>query len=177
FIDVAQTENFVALDDPNLGRFPFMYILEVGGMRLRESEVEGLRNYLLKGGFVMVDDFWGTYEWLNWEDEIRRVLPEYEIVEIPLTHPIFSTGYDVDEVVQVPVVDRGCNGGPTYQGDGRVPYVRGIFDDDGRLMVVINWNTDLGDAWEWADNPDYPLRYSTYAFEVAINTVIYAMSH
>jgi hypothetical protein len=176
-IDIAQSENYVALDDPDLGRFPFLYILEVGGMRLRESEAEGLRNYILKGGFVMVDDFWGTGQWLNWEDEMRWVLPEYEIVDIPLTHPIFTTVYNVDEVVQVPVVDRGCSGGPTWQSDGRVPYVRGIFDEDGRLMVVINWNTDLGDAWEWAEAACYPLFYSTYAYQVAVNTFMYAMTH
>ena len=176
-LDISQEENYVAFDDPDLGRFPFLYILEVGDMRLRDSEVEGFRNYLLKGGFVMVDDFWGTRQWRNWEEEIRRVLPEYEIVDIPLTHPIFTTVYDVNEIVQVPVVDRGCSGGPTHQGDGRVPYVRGIFDDDGRLMVVINWNTDLGDAWEWAEEACYPLYYSTYAYQVATNTFMYALTH
>jgi len=176
-IDIAQGENYVALDDPNLSRFPFLYILEVGGMRLRPSEVEGLRNYILKGGFVMVDDFWGTNQWYTWEDEIRTVLPEYDIVEVPLTHPIFTTFYDVDKIVQVPVVGRGCDGGPTYQSDGRVPYVRGIFDEDGKLMVVINWNTDLGDAWEHAEVACYPLNYSTYAYQVAANTFMYALTH
>jgi hypothetical protein len=176
-IDISRSENFVALDDPDLGRFPFLYILEVGGMRLRQSEVEGLRNYLLKGGFVMVDDFWGTYQWLNLEAEIRRVLPDHEIVEIPLTHPFFSTMYRIDEIVQVPVVNRGCSGGPTYEGDGIVPHVRGVFDDDGELMMVINWNTDLGDAWEHAEQACYPLAYSTYAYQVAANTFMYSLSH
>jgi hypothetical protein len=176
-IDISRWENYVALDDPNLGRFPFLYLLEVGGMRMRQSEVDGLRNYLLKGGFVMVDDFWGTYEWFNWEEEIRRVLPEYEIVDIPLTHPIFSTMYNVDEIVQVPVVSRGCSGGPTSQGDGIVPHVRGIFDENGELMVVMNWNTDLGDAWEWAEEACYPLYYSTYAYQVAANTFMYSLTH
>ena len=176
-VDISRSENYVALDDPELGRFPFLYILEVGGMRLRQSEVEGLRNYLLKGGFVMVDDFWGSYEWMNWEAEIGRVLPEYDIVDIPLTHPIFSTVYAIEEVVQVPVVDRGCRGGPTYERDGVVPYVRGIFDEHGRLMVVINWNTDLGDAWEWAESACYPLFYSTYAYQVATNTFMYSLTH
>jgi hypothetical protein len=175
-IDISPAENFVALDDPDLRRFPFLYLLEVGGMRLEQSEVEGLRNYLLRGGFVMVDDFWGTYEWANWEQEIRRVLPEYEIVEIPLTHEIFSVLYAVDEVVQVPSVSNAQRG-ITYQRDGRVPYVRGIFDEQGRLMVVINWNTDIGDAWEWAEASYYPLHYSTYAYQVAANTMMYAMTH
>ncbi len=175
-IDLPTRENFVALDDSELGRFPFIYILEVGGMRLSDAEVEGLRNYLLKGGFVMVDDFWGSYEWANWENEIRRVLPEYPIVDVPLTHGIFSAMYLVDEVVQVPSIS-GARSGITSQGDGVTPHVRGIFDDDGRLMVIINFNTDLGDAWEWAEEPYYPLRYSTYAYQVAANTFIYAMTH
>jgi hypothetical protein len=175
-IDLYPLENFVALDDPDLRRFPFLYLLEVGGMRLEESEVEGLRNYMLRGGFVMVDDFWGTYEWANWEREIGRVLPEHEIVEIPLTHELFSTLYAVDEIVQVPSV-RNAQRGITHEEDGYVPYVRGIFDDDGRLMMVINWNTDVGDAWEWAEAPYYPLQYSTYAYQVAANTFMYAMTH
>lgn len=176
-LDIAQQPNYVALDDPNLGRFPFLYLLEVGSMRLRESEVQGLRNYLLKGGFVMVDDFWGTYQWMNWEAEMRRVLPEYEIVDIPLDHPIFSTIYKIDEIVQVPVVNSGCYGGQTWEQDGYDPYVRGIFDERGRLMMVINWNTDLGDAWEHAERACYPLFYSTYAYQVATNTFFYALTH
>jgi hypothetical protein len=175
-IDVSPSENYIALDDPNLRRFPFLYILEVGGMRLRESEIVGLREYLLRGGFLMVDDFWGSAEWRNWENEIRRVLPEFEIVEIPLTHPIFSTMYQVDEVVQVPSVGNAQRG-VTSERDGIVPHVRGIFDDRGRLMVVINWNTDLGDAWEWAEAPYYPLRFSTYAYQVAANTFLYSLTH
>ncbi len=175
-IDLPTHENFVALDDPELGRFPFMYILEVGGMRLTDVEVEGLRTYLLKGGFLMVDDFWGTFEWDNWQHEISRVLPEYPIVEIPMSHEIFSTMYLVDEVVQVPSVS-GARSGITSQGDGTTPLVRGIFDEDGRLMVVINFNTDLGDAWEWAEAPFYPIRYSTYAYQVAANTFVYALTH
>ncbi|MQA89213.1 MAG: DUF4159 domain-containing protein [Gemmatimonas sp.] len=175
-IDVAPHENYVALDDPDLRRFPFLYILEVGGMRLSEAEAEGLRNYMLHGGFVMVDDFWGTYEWANWEYEIRRVLPEYDIVEIPLDHEIFSTMYLVDEVVQVPSVNN-IRRGTTYERDGYVPHVLGIFDEDERLMMVINWNTDIGDAWEWAEAPYYPLPYSTYAYQVAANIFTYAMTH
>ena len=175
-IDVSPDENFVALDDPNLRRYPFLYILEVGGMRLSPAEAEGLRSYLLHGGFVMVDDFWGTYEWSNWEREIMRVLPEYEIVDIPLTHPIFSTIYAVDEIKQVPSVNN-IQQGRTWERDGITPHVRGIFDDDGRLMVVINWNTDIGDAWEWAEAPYYPLVYSTYAYQVAANIFMYSMTH
>jgi hypothetical protein len=176
FIDISPAENFVPLDDPDLGRFPFVYVLEVGRMGLTKGEAEGLRDYLLRGGFLMVDDFWGSSEWSIWEEEIRLVLPEYDIVEIPLTHEIFSTMYQVDEIVQVPSIN-GARSGITSQRDGIVPHVRGIFDEAGRLMVVINWNTDIGDAWEWAEAPYYPLQYSTYAYQVAANTLTYALTH
>lgn len=175
-IDASPRENYVSLADPDLRRFPFLYILEVGGMRLTDAEAQGLRNYLLSGGFVMVDDFWGSSQWANWEREIRRVLPEYPIVEIPLTHEIFSTMYLVEEVVQVPGIS-GVRSGITHQQDGYVAHVRGIFDERGRLMVMINWNTDLGDAWEWAEANYYSLDYSTYAYKMAANTFMYAMTH
>jgi len=102
------------------------------------------------------------------------------IVELPLEHPVFHVFYNIDSILQVPNLRQGWAsryGGATHEYDGIVPHVRGIFDDDGRLMVLINWNTDLGDAWEWADHPDYPLKFSTYAFEMGINFVIYAMTH
>ena len=85
--------------------------------------------------------------------------------------------YDIERVIQVPSVAIVNGRGHTYEQDGYVPYVRGIFDDDGRLLVLINWNTDLGDAWEWVDNPYYPLEYSNFAYQLAVNAILYAMSH
>ena len=175
-VDSFSEDFAVRLDDPDLRRYPFLYALEVGGMRLTEAEVQGLRDYLLAGGFLMIDDFWGSFEWRNFRQEMSRVLPDYDIVDIPLDHPIFSTVYKVDEIIQVPNVDQGMWGGPTHEQDGYVPHVRGIFDDEGRLMVVINWNTDLGDAWEWAEQAAYPLEYSTYAFQMGANFIVYAMT-
>jgi len=175
-IDAYELENPVALDDPNLRRYPFLYALEVGAMELTDPEVEGLRNYLLAGGFLVIDDFWGTYEWANFEVEIRRVLPEYPIVDIPLDHPLLRTFYQVDQIIQVPNVRNGIQGGPTWEQDGYVPALKGIFDERGRLMVVINWNTDLGDAWEWAENPRYPLPFSNFAYQMGINFIVYAMT-
>ena len=176
-IDIYPYDHVVRLDDPNLRRFPFIYAVEVGSMGLSPAEVKGLREYLLAGGFLFVDDFWGSWEWANFEYEIRQVLPEYEIVEIPMDHPVFSSYYKIEEIIQVPNVDQGIRGGPTHEQDGYVPHCLGIFDDKGRLMVVINWNTDLGDAWEWAEHPLYPLPYSTYAYQMAANFIIYAMTH
>jgi hypothetical protein len=176
-IEAYEMENPVRLDDPELRRYPFLYILEVGYMSLTEAEVIGLREFLLAGGFLLIDDFWGTWEWMNFESEMQRVLPGYRIVDIPLDHPLLSVFYDIDELVQVPNVGQGVWGGPTWERDGYVPALRGIFDEKGRLMVAINWNTDLGDAWEWAENPFYPLKYSNFAYQMGINSIVYAMSH
>lgn len=176
-IDAYELENPVRLDDPNLRRYPFLYALEVGYMSLTEAEVAGLRDYLLAGGFLVIDDFWGTREWANFEREMLRVLPEHSIVDIPPDHPVMDVFYKIDELVQVPNVEQGWRGGPTWENDGYVPALKGIFDERGRLMVAINWNTDLGDAWEWADHPYYPLKFSNFAYQMGINLIIYGMSH
>lgn len=176
-LDAFASENPVRLEDPDLGRFPFLYAAEVGHMELDEAQVMGLRRYLEAGGFFVVDDFWGTLEWENFESEIKRVLPGRPIVEIPEDHPLFHSLYDIREILQVPNVWQGARGGPTWERDGYDAHCRGIFDEKGRLMVVINWNTDLGDAWEWAEEPRYPLRFSTFAYEMGINFIVYAMSH
>lgn len=177
FLDAYERENPISLADPELARYPFLYAVEVGYMALTEPEVLGLRRYLQQGGFLVVDDFWGSREWANFERELKRVLPDHPIVEVPLDHPIFHCFYEVDEVVQVPNVGQGTMGGPTWERDGYYPKVRGVFDDHGRLMVVINWNSDLGDAWEWAEDPFYPLHFSTYAYQMGVNFIVYAMSH
>jgi hypothetical protein len=175
-VDAFQGDNAILLTDPELSRYPFLYALEVGYMNMRDDEVAALRRYLLAGGFLFIDDFWGTWEWRNFEHEISRVLPGHRIVDLPLDHPVFHTFYDIEDIIQVPSV-RIVEGGPTWEQDGFVPHVRGIFDDAGRLLVLINWNTDLGDAWEWVDNPYYPLKYSNFAYQLAVNAILYAMSH
>lgn len=177
YIDAYELEHPIRLDDPELREYPFLYALEVGYMSLSEPEALGLREYLLAGGFLVIDDFWGTIEWRNFEREIQRVLPGHAIVDLPPGHPILSTFYEIDEILQVPAMGRGLDGGPTWERDGYHPALKGIYDDRGRLMVVINWNTDLGDAWEWADNPFYPLHYSSFAYRLGINMIIYGMSH
>ncbi len=176
-IDAYDIENAVRLDDPAVRLYPFLYALEVGSMALSEPEISGLRDHLNAGGFLMIDDFWGTREWAQFEYQMQLLLPGRVIQDIPADHPIFNTVYQIDEVLQVPARGRGIYGRPTYEQDGYVPTVSGIFDDSGRLMVIINWNTDLGDAWEWAEDPMYPVEYSTYAFQVGVNTIIYGMSH
>ena len=176
-LDAYDYENPIALTDPRLAEFPFLYAVEVGHMELSELEVKRLRRYLLAGGFFLVDDFWGTHEWNVFERQMRRVLPEFPIVDIPPDHAIFHSFYDVEEIVQVPNVMNGRMGGPTWEKDGYDPMVKGIFDDQDRLLVAINFNCDLGDAWEWAEDPYYPLRFSTYAYQMGVNVILYSMSH
>ena len=166
-------------------------MLEVGGLALGPTEREGLAAYLKRGGFLMVDDFWGDDEWDNWEYEIGRVLPpeEYPLVEIPAGHEIFNIVFELDGLPQVPAVsnfDRWQRSGITYEGSpGR--YARygsdarcmGIFDGDGRLMVVALHNTDLGDGWEReGENFGYFSEFSAKrAYPMGINIVVYAMTH
>lgn len=175
-LDAFDWENAVRLDNPAIRRFPFLYALEVGYMSLRDEEIEGLRDYLKAGGFLVIDDFWGSREWAQFEYQMGLVFPNHPIIDLDLDHPVFNTFYEIDEILQVPAYGRYW-GGRTSERDGYVPYVKGIEDDDGRLMVIINWNTDLGDAWEWAEQPDYPLQYSTFAFQMGVNMIVYAMSH
>ncbi len=176
-LDLGRGANAVRLDDPELRRYPFLYAVEVGRMDLTAAEVAGLRSYLLAGGFLMVDDFWGTRQWARFEANIRRVLPEYPVVDIPLTHELLTTFYEVEEVVQVPSISNWRWRRQTHEQDGYVPALKGIFDEKQRLLVVIHFNSDLGDAWEWAEQPDYPLEFSTYAMQMTANNIIYALSH
>lgn len=179
-IDASAEENAVKLTDPQLRELPFIYALEVGAMQLNNAEIDALRDYLLSGGFLFIDDFWGSWAWSNFSEQMQNVFPDLDIVDIPLTHPLFHVVFDIDEIIQVPNLHNGIefeSKGITHEADGTVPYVRGIFDDKDRLMVLINWNTDLGDAWEWADNPQYPSHFSTYAVMLGINILVYAMTH
>lgn len=176
-IKVADTERTIPLTDPEIFKYPFVYSVECGHWDLTEAETTSLREYLERGGFLFCDDFWGSWEWENFQQNLGRVLPGAKIVEVPLSHPIFHCYYDIPQILQVPNVGNALYRGVTYEQDGYVPHCRGIFDTSGRLMVVINWNTDIGDAWEWADLPGYPARYSTYAYQMGINSIVYAMSH
>lgn len=176
-IRIADEGKTIPLTDPEIFRYPFIYAVEAAHMNLTEEEVRALREYLQRGGFFFCDDFWGSAEWEWFRETIERVLPGTNIVEIPTTHEIFHCYYDIPQILQVPNVGNALYNRVTYEQDGYVPHCRGIFNENGRLMVIINWNTDLGDAWEWADLPGYPAKYSTYAYQMGINAIVYAMSH
>jgi hypothetical protein len=175
-LDTASDSRLISLADEDLFDYPFIYAVEPGAWRFSEFEAERLRDYLLRGGFLMVDDFHGSREWAGFESGLRRVFPDREIVEIPRTDSVFHTVYELNEPVQIPGIMAAMRG-VTWEKDGYTPHWRGIYDDDGNLMVIINFNMDLGDAWEHADVPDYALRYTIPAYQYAINYMVYAMTH
>ncbi len=172
------------IDDPRLTDYPFLYMIEPGELEFTDSEVENLRKYLLNGGFLMVDDFWGDYEWENFEEEITRVFPDRKIQDIPLEHPIFHSVFDLKERPQVPSIGAALEGryyGVTWERgeEGRDVHYRAIYDDKGRMMVFIGHNTDLGDGWEReGENHWYFKEFSEKkAYPLGINVVFYAMTH
>lgn len=175
---VYQNPHVMAIMDEDLFKFPYAYAVEVGGMFLSPPEAARLREYLLRGGFLHVDDFWGLRQKANFEAQIRKVFPDRPLERLPMTHPVFHTFFDIGEVVQVPNRGNGCWGGPTWeQPDDTQPAIYGISDDSGRLMVAVTYNSDLGDAWEYMDLACYPEKYSGYAYRLGLNFMIYAMTH
>ena len=166
----------VAPLDPALFDYPLVYAVEVGRWYLSQEEADQLREYMERGGFLVVDDFWGSNEWAYFYRELQKIFPEREVELLAQSHPVFHSFYDIDELLQVPSI-RICNGGPTWQRDGVTPQALAVFDDARRPMMVINFNTDLGDAWEHADNPCYPHLYSGFAYRMGINLIVYSMTH
>lgn len=175
-IDTAEEGQSMSIMDENLFDYPWLYAVEVGSWMLSDDEVERLRDYLLRGGFLVVDDFHGSLQWAGFVQSMHRVFPDRAIVEIPLEDAVFHLAYDLEEHIQIPGI-QSLYTGLKYEGDGYTPHWRGIYDDEGRLMVVINFNMDLGDAWEHADVPEYALQYTTRAYKYAINYILYAMTH
>src|SRR5262245_28008970 len=162
--------------DKNLFKYPFVYIVEPGYMNLSNEDAANLREYLTRGGFLMLDDFWGEYEWRNVQEQMRKIFPEHQIQELSLDHPIFHCYFDIDEVVQVPNIGY-IRHGITYEKGGVTPHYEGIVDETGRVMVFIARNTDNGDAWEWIDEPRYPLRFGLAAYRLGMNLIVYSMTH
>ena len=180
--DVAPEPRALPILHPDIAKHPFVYSIEGGHMTLSDAEAKRMREYVEHGGFWMIDDFWGSFEWGKFEAEIRKVFPDKEIVDIPPDHQIFRL-FDIKEIMQVPNVGWAMRGGKesTWENEeqegAEIPHAQGIFDDDGRLMVFINWNTDLMDASEWSDHPYYPEYMATYAHKMFLSAHVYAMTH
>lgn len=177
-INARSTEQIIDLDldDNEIFNWPWVYAVEVGHWDLTNKQCKLLREYLLRGGFLMVDDFHGTYEWEVFTASMNRIFPDRPIVEIDNRDPIFHVLYDLDERVQVPGLQY-LYSGKVYEKDGVIPHWRGIYDDKGRVMAAMTFNQDNGDAWEHADNPQFAEKYTSQAYRIGINYIIYSMTH
>ena len=171
------------LTDPSLFRCPFVMMTEPGGLTLDDQEVARLREYLLKGGFLWADDFWGEIAWQNFEQEIRKALPaaEFDLRDLDGDHPLFRTQFPVSAVKQIPSINfwAGTGGDTSEWGiDSREPRARAFIDKAGRVVLLATHNTDYGDSWEReGDDPDYFQTFSIDGYAFGINVVLYAMSH
>lgn len=176
-LEISEDPATVAIDSPELFEHQFIYIVEPGYMEFTAEEVPRLREYLLRGGFLMLDDFWGEWEWSNVQHQLRKVLPEYQMQELSLDHPVFHCYFDITEVLQVPNFHNYVYRGRTDEKGGTVPRYHALIDERGRILVFIARNADNGDAWEWIDDPRYPLKYGLGAYRLATNLIIYSMTH
>jgi hypothetical protein len=182
-LKVDPKPKIVNLTDPALFDYPFIYMIEVGNLEFEEEEVVALRRYLLNGGFLMVDDFWGERAWERFSEQLKRVFPDKETEDLTIDHPIFHCVFDLKEKPQVPGIDhalmyRGTN--ITWEReDAREPHYRALHDDKGRIMVLVCQNTDLGDGWEREGEDEYYFREfaEKKSYPMGINIVFWAMTH
>ncbi len=176
-IHTRSVEQVVDLDDADeVFNWPFLYAVETGTWSLTDEQCKKLREYLLKGGFLMTDDFHGSQQWEVFMASMSRVFPDRPVVDIDNKDAIFHVLYDLDDRFQVPGA-QWFQTGRSYEQDGYNAAWRGIYDDKNRLMVAICHNMDLGDAWEWSDDPAYPEKWASLAYRIAVNYTIYAMTH
>jgi len=173
----------VRADDEMLFQCPFIIIEDAGTARFSDAEIDGLRQYLLKGGFLWSDDFWGTEAFDYWASELARILPEeeYKIVDLSKDHPIFRMMFEIPKIPQIPSINHWYrSGGQTSElgYDSEEVHLRGITDARGRVMVLMTHNTDIADAWEReAQDPQFFYLFSPNGYAVGINVLLYAMMH
>jgi Domain of unknown function (DUF4159) len=167
-------------DDPRLFDYPWLFAQQVGRWYLSDAEALGLREYLLRGGFLVADDFHGDQEYEIFLESMRRVFPDLPIVDLEEGDPLLHVIYDISERTQIPGkrhLYRDGSGQIRVNPDGTPPMWKGILDERGRLMVVMNFNMDMGDSWEHADDPEYPQAMTALGYRFGINYIMYAMTH
>jgi hypothetical protein len=168
------------LTDERIFDFPWIYATQVGFWDLSNAETDRLREYLLRGGFLVVDDFHGPQDWEVFRESMQRVFPEEPILDIDGADPLMHAVFDINERTQIPGLRhlrRGPGGGISVQPQAVPPTWRAIHDNKGRMVIAINFNMDVGDAWEHADMPEYPLDMTALAYRFGINYVVYSMTH
>ncbi len=179
-LQVRSVEQPINLDtDDDVFNYPWLYAVEVGHWELTPSQIDKFREFLLRGGFFMCDDFHGDAEWQVFTITMKKVFPDRPIVDLEDRAAIFHTAFDLDDRYQVPGAQyiRSHSVCEKCYAGGAVPHWRGIYDDRGRLMVAMCHNMDLGDSWENADDPLYPERFSALGIRIGVNYVLYAMTH
>jgi hypothetical protein len=181
-VDVRSVEQPVNLDDgDDVYYWPFLTVGLAGYWELSDSQVAKLRDYLLRGGFLFCDSFFGSRSWVGFEQGLRRIFPDRPIVDLSDDHPVFHSVYDLSNptTTQVPNMYalEGSGGNIGYFDDGAVPQWRGILDDDGRLMVLIAFNNDVADSWQWADYAGYPAESANFGLRLGVNIAVYALTH
>jgi hypothetical protein len=174
-VHARSVEEIVDIDSDEIYDWPWLYAVGVGDWMFTEPQIERLRRYFERGGFLMVDDFHNEREWAGFMSGVERFLPGHHVVELEDHDATFQTVYDLSKRFRVP----GLNvvHGDQIERGGVDPHWRGVVDAQGRVVIAICFNMDLGDAWEWADLPEYPERYASLAYRIGVNYVIYAMTH
>jgi hypothetical protein len=158
-------EPIFTLDDPQLFKYPFAYLCEIGCMNLDDRELAGLREYVLRGGFLLIDDFRTSRELYNLQRQLKQALPEYEIKKLDISHPIFNCFFSIKTLDVNPIY------GPY------MPEFWGMEDKDGRLMMIINYNYDVSDYWQFSDDPFRPIEETNDAYKFGVNYIMYALTH
>ncbi|HWQ33145.1 MAG TPA: DUF4159 domain-containing protein [Blastocatellia bacterium] len=173
-VDAVQDkyEPIFSFEDPDLYKYPFVYLCEVGFMNLTDKEIQGMREYCLRGGFIIVDDFRGDYQFYNLRNHLKRAFPEYEMKKLDISHPIFNCFFSI-RTLNVPPLYGGA-----YSGQ-RVgpPEFWGLEDSTGRLMMVIDYNYDVSDFWQWSDDPFAPIEETNESYKFGVNYIMYALTH
>ncbi len=165
-------EPIVSLDDPTIYKFPFAYLCEVGFMNLTDAEIAGMREYCLRGGFLLVDDFRTPYQFYNLRNHLKRAFPELELKKLDISHPIFNCFFSIKTIDVNPIY-----GGGYVTRETLTPEFWGLEDETGRLMMIVNYNYDVSDYWQFSDNPFRPIEETNDAYKFGVNYIMYALTH
>ena len=176
-VDARGIEQPVNPDDTDdIYNWPWLYVGLPGNWNLSDAQAAKIRDYLLRGGFLMAEDFWGPQEWQDFEIGMKKIFPERDIVDLDDDAAIFHGVFDLSGRYQIPG-QWATRRGQMNRDGGIIPHWQGVFDDQGRVVVAICFNSDLGDSWEFADDPNYPEKYSALGIRMGVNYVVYALTH
>lgn len=174
-IHARSVEQIVDVDTNDMYDWPYLYAVGVGDWVFTPAQADRMKQFFERGGFLVVDDFHNEYEWAQFMTGIRQMLPGHQVIELERDEPIFHTVYDIGERIRVPGLNV-VHGNQIERG-GIDPHWRAVVDNKGRVVVGILFNQDYGDAWEWADIPEYPEKYASMAYRLGVNYILYSMTH